>query len=388
MIYDLKKLKDYVYNRSELGPMPDDIEEYLAYLSIGGPAILAYRCYLNMFPKSQNRKYNYRLAATQTAFGIISLFNKEETERLLSYWFNNIDGVNYIKAVIKYCVYGDLQAVLEEYCHLLKTAGYDIEKKPGSFSIVDHLIEVLGFKTTKINCVFKEHKTLFETENKYKNSYLRCHYAVPLGNQKQTDDAGVQRIGNIRDAFNSPFRPFMLNSTSIGQEGLDFHWYCRRVIHWNIPGNPIEIEQREGRIDRYKSLLIRKRIAADLAQEEFRGNGDIWEKMFAIANDKTKNNRHSDLIPYWYYPDTNEIARDIKIERFVLALPLSKDIDKYKNALKIISLYRLAFGQPRQEEFLNNLIHKELSDDQIDELYNTLVINLCPLTNNDLKKNR
>ena len=37
----------------------------------------------------------------------------------------------------------------------------------------------------------------------------------------------------------------MLASTSIGQEGLDFHNYCRRIVHWNLPSNPIDLEQRE-----------------------------------------------------------------------------------------------------------------------------------------------
>ena len=40
------------------------------------------------------------------------------------------------------------------------------------------------------------------------------------------------RKENIRNAFNSPMRPFVLATTSIGQEGLDFHNYCRVIMHW------------------------------------------------------------------------------------------------------------------------------------------------------------
>ena len=57
----------------------------------------------------------------------------------------------------------------------------------------------------------------------------------------------VMRKENIRNAFNSPMRPFVLATTSIGQEGLDFHNYCRVIMHWNLPSNPIDLEQREGR---------------------------------------------------------------------------------------------------------------------------------------------
>ncbi|MEA3275971.1 MAG: helicase-related protein [Pseudomonadota bacterium] len=62
---------------------------------------------------------------------------------------------------------------------------------------------------------------------------------------------------SVRAAFNSPFRPFVLTSTSIGQEGLDFHPWCHRLVHWNLPGNPVDLEQREGRIHRYKGHAAR-----------------------------------------------------------------------------------------------------------------------------------
>jgi hypothetical protein len=80
------------------------------------------------------------------------------------------------------------------------------------------------------------------------------------------------RRGSISlDAFNSPFRPFILVTTSIGQEGLEFHPYCHVVYHRNPPSNPVELEQREGRVHRYKGHAIRKNIALSLGLEELRG---------------------------------------------------------------------------------------------------------------------
>ena len=38
---------------------------------------------------------------------------------------------------------------------------------------------------------------------------------------------------------NSPFWPFVLATTSVGQEGLDFQQYCHAVVHWNLPSNPV-----------------------------------------------------------------------------------------------------------------------------------------------------
>ena len=59
---------------------------------------------------------------------------------------------------------------------------------------------------------------------------MRTHYALAFTNKK-VDEKNVTRAINVRQAFNSPFRPFVLSTTSIGQEGLDFHWYCRKIMH-------------------------------------------------------------------------------------------------------------------------------------------------------------
>ena len=85
--------------------------------------------------------------------------------------------------------------------------------------------------------------------------------AVEFGSQRIETESGQQRASGIREVFNSPFRPFLLSTTSIGQEGLDFHSYCRRIVHWNLPSNPIDLEQREGRINRFKSLAIRESLS-------------------------------------------------------------------------------------------------------------------------------
>ena len=44
--------------------------------------------------------------------------------------------------------------------------------------------------------------------------------------------------------------------------GLDFHPYCHAVVHWNLPTNPIDLEQREGRVNRFAGHAIRRNVAA------------------------------------------------------------------------------------------------------------------------------
>ena len=67
---------------------------------------------------------------------------------------------------------------------------------------------------------------------------VRTVFALRFGHVR-TDDGEHISQDAVRTAFNSPFRPFVLTSTSIGQEGLDFHPWCHCLVHWNhwnLPG--------------------------------------------------------------------------------------------------------------------------------------------------------
>ncbi len=373
-------LKDDV--QKDLGPMPEGLAEYLAYLSIAGPGVTVARAWKHNWADRVDCKITeseVSSSATVVAFAVIGMFNKIESESVLAKRYSK-DKDKYFSKVVRYCAEGGFQAVVDEYGHLLKDAGLPMVSND-TYCATNRLQEVLGFRTSSVACQFRNNRRqtsdqISSKANKANNKYtLRCHYAVPLGNQKTTDEKGLQRVSSVRDAFNSPFRPFVLNSTSIGQEGLDFHWYCHQVIHWNIPSNPIDIEQREGRVNRYKSLVVRKRIA-----EKYRGViknciGDIWGQLFEKVDAITKENgRQSNLVPYWHIPDGS-----VKIERYVPLMPMSKDVAKLNNALKILALYRLAFGQPRQEELLENLLTRDFRDDEIAKIKQKLMINLSPL---------
>src|SRR5262249_52997775 len=113
---------------------------------------------------------------------------------------------------------------------------------------------------------------------------LRCRFALRYGDEKADEEGELTRSEGVREAFNSPFWPFGLGTTSVGQEGLDFHQYCHAVVHWNLPRNPVDFEQREGRVHRYKGLAVRRNLVTHYGPKagELDG-GDPWEAMFARA---------------------------------------------------------------------------------------------------------
>src|SRR4029077_17329639 len=67
---------------------------------------------------------------------------------------------------------------------------------------------------------------------------LSAHAALPLTDTEAhtATGSGVKqlRADDLRQAFNTPFWPHLLCTTSVGQEGLDFHQWCRSVIHWDL----------------------------------------------------------------------------------------------------------------------------------------------------------
>ena len=177
---------------------------------------------------------------------------------------------------------------------------------------------------------------------------FRSRFALRFGDERSETDSSVIRSGVVRSAFNSPFWPFVLTSTSIGQEGLDFHLYCHAVIHWNLPSNPVDLEQREGRVHRYKGHAVRRNVAAAHADAAWATTDDPWKAMFDAAYEKRPAGS-SDLVPFWIYPGP------FFIERIVPSLPLSRETRLLADLKRSIAMYRLVFGQARQDDLVEYL---------------------------------
>ncbi len=346
----------------EFGPIPDDLADVLADLALGSPAVLAFRSLRQLFPEEGASRL--MVQAFKVADQFCELFNKPESIAAVRL---STDKDSYWRMVANYSAAGCLQAVLDEYLHLLKGQNMGLD------GMMKQLLEAINLNSSSIKVDSLD--TFLSDEKKS----MRCHYATSFGNQDLDRESGQDRATGIREVFNSPFRPFVLASTSIGQEGLDFHSYCRRIVHWNLPSNPIDLEQREGRINRYKSLVIRQHLAkayrAALAGNIQNARGDIWDELFSLAEQGERVSPSTcELVPYWH-TDTDEH----KIERVIPNFPFSQDEQRLERILKTLAIYRLAFGQPRQEELVEHLLARGFSQEELEQIRDTLIVNLCPI---------
>jgi len=353
--------------QAELGEIPSNLPEVLADLAFGSPAVASLRGFVRLFP--QEEKAARMIAAFRAADSKITLFNKPESIAAvrLAYHGTPAQKFPYWRMVARYCGDGCLQAVLEEYFHLLKGQNVDTE------GAINQLLAAINITASSINV---DGLHTFRTERPKK---MRCHYAVEFGSQRIETDEGRHRAASIREVFNSPFRPFVLATTSIGQEGLDFHSYCRRIVHWNLPSNPVDLEQREGRINRFKGLVIRQNLAQRYGTSLIRAGAnlteDIWQKLFDYADQKERLEKgQCELIPFWHVESDG-----VKIERVVPMYPFSRDQAKLEQILRTLAVYRLAFGQPRQAELVEHVLKNNLSAEEEQRVRENLIINLSPI---------
>ncbi len=377
------------YGVSALGRPPDDLAEVLAEVALGGPAQCAVRAVSSTVGLPVSHKSSVSNAAW-IAEAFRRFFNAPEiTGVVVRGRPGDADGdagvERYWRDVVRHSIDGNLQAVLDEHCHVLRDwLGHlnlsDDDQRTAAADDIGHKVqEALSLRTTSFR-VDIPNRIANGQEFTLDEHRLRTRFAVAFGNQTLDEESGEARIEAVSRAFNSPFWPFVLTSTSVGQEGLDFHLWCHAVVHWNLPTNPVDLEQREGRVHRYKGHAVRRNLAAtlgpDLLANGAEPNGDLWDELFDVAV-KESQDVDGAIVPYWVFNEG-----PAKIQRHVPVLPFSRDAAAVSQLRKALAAYRLAFGQPRQEELVE-FLSADRTDKQLLELTARLRIDLSPPATTD-----
>lgn len=339
----------------ELGAQPDDLSHWIAVAGLAAPGNVAWRSVRRVTGAAPGiTDDGRRRAAVIIAAGFRSLFNRPEVMAMLD--DHAAPGAPYWQTVLDYCLAGNLQAVLDEYLHHL-VGNENPTDDDALVAMATRIRTVLGLRTGALQA--------FNPASPSKPLRFPTRFALRYGSAKGTvkgDDASLERMSDVQSAFNSPFWPMVLASTSIGQEGVDFHWWCHSLVHWNLPSNPVDFEQREGRVHRFKGHAVRKNVAAAHRHHALQSEvDDPWVAAFAAAETERADHMN-DLWPWWVYPGASSV------ERWIPSLPLSRERDRERSLQRQRALYRLAFGQPRQEDLLAILDQRELTPADIDAL--------------------
>jgi hypothetical protein len=343
---------EFMDGSSDLGRAPEDLLDVLVEVALASPAVCALRALRRVVRWIDLDDRALLNAAARIGGGFRTLFNLPEAMGLLR---AEDGGLPYWRRVLQYCLEGNLPAVLDEYLHWLRESLglVDQNARDSVTQLGETVWEALSVKPSllELDQIRVAPRTGAILLDPFR---LRSRFAMRFGTVRGEQDDTLARAETVQKAFNSPFRPFILASTSIGQEGLDFHPYCHVVYHWNLPSNPVDLEQREGRVHRYKGHAIRKNLALRFGlrglRRVYQYGDDPWTTLFDLASAERPAGK-DDLEPYWVYP----VEGGSSVERRVPMLPFSKEQQRLPDLRASLAVYRLVFGQPRQEDLLSHL---------------------------------
>ena len=135
-------------------------------------------------------------------------------------------------------------------------------------------------------------------------------------------------------------------------------------MHWNLPRSPVELEQREGRVHRYKGHAVRLNIASAITLaglDHLKNDADPWQHLFEVAASVDTDN---ELSPCWLFePGPNPV----RIKRIIPYLRFSREEDAWPRLRARLATYRLAIGLPRAEDLMNALERNGVTAEQAAE---------------------
>jgi hypothetical protein len=308
----------------------------IAEFSLGGPGVVLGRALYRFDPTVLDKQFGKLLKTSWN--GLRPYLNKSLFKAVLT----RSKKQPYTHAIPEAIVAGNFESVLDEH--------FWIQGRLGAESASDLLKQLnIAFGLPVGNDHLKN-PDQFDGPS----FSVRCHTAMPFTQAKvanqETGKEETLRTDDMRKAFNTPFWPHVLVTTSVGQEGLDFHVWCRQILHWDLCSGPIELEQREGRIQRFGSFSIRRALAEQFRLEVLSGlrsGSSKWETLSDIAERSYQSDAQG-LKPWW-------TCDGEQIDRIFLPLHNSRESYKYRDLHQSRLLYRLALGQPHQQDFVKEL---------------------------------
>lgn len=210
-----------------------------------------------------------------------------------------------------------------------------IHYDPAAFTKYQKLLELLQ-KTWKWSPrKAKEDRLVIFTERLETLKFLKENLVPALGLKdgqwrELTGSMSDTEQGEIIEAFGKDQDPIrLLLATDVASEGLNLHYLCHRLVHFDVPWSLMKFQQRNGRIDRYgqdrEPLIVY--LLTDPGHEAIKGDTRILELL--IQKDKQAHENIGDPSAFMnvYDVDEEELITGRAIESGQTAEQLEAELD-------------------------------------------------------------
>ncbi len=274
---------------------------------------------------------------------------------------------------LEYAAMGHLQAVLDEYFHILKDwRGFLTESGP---AIISDLAETA---TSALSLRTVNYATDIPTAETRRSPSIGTRCEADSRSDSET------KPSKANSANNAPNRQAKRSTRRSGRSSSQPHRSAKkdstststpmRSCTGTFPPTRSTSSNAKGASTATKATpsarTSRKHAAPRRSTEVIATHGSRCSRQ----QRKWPSEPDGELAPYWVFCPPGANAR---IERYVPVLPLSRDASKLERLLKAVATYRLSFGQPRQEELLKYLAGR-IPEPELLEIVQRLRVDLTP----------
>ena len=261
---------------------------------------------------------------------------------LIAYAYDKDKDKSLYDVIKKYSEWGCIHDVIDEYRELADDAYFS------------KLIQALNVNAREVEFGEQNNKL----DKKWKPTIAWGHFS----GDKTQNESLAKTFSNKLARFNTPFLPFMFITTSIGGEGFDFDRYCRKIVHWTLEHNPLKFEQREGRINRYRSYAIRLILSEYLKNNEKLAKKWNWKDAFDVlqnSGDEIINNSHG-IAPHFVLTaemieNSEKLFDNYGLVRECYYYPGSSEARNFSDVLTALGYYRALLGHQTDDTYEDKL---------------------------------
>lgn len=169
----------YLNQNHQLGEPPEDLIEVLTKIAIAAPATTALRAYKSLLGKDNPKDFSRDLmtSAARTAIDFRSMFNLPDATYLIR-GLSNTGDKRYWESVLDYCINGNLQAVLDEYIHVLRETN-GLTNKASDY-ILEQIREEINESLTIRSAALEFDEIITEPELNLKDRRIRCRFVYMI----------------------------------------------------------------------------------------------------------------------------------------------------------------------------------------------------------------